>query len=391
MTTMSTLPPDQESPGDSRLQRLLKYLEADPVNLKLLEDIASHAFEVGEYPLCAQILERYEALAPLPPALTNRLGLVALSLGDYGTALDHFRTLAAEFPEPEVRYNVAYAHAMLAHYGEALAVLDPDDPQQLPAAATLTVRVLHHLGRLDEAMQVGQRWLQATHPDPELAGALATACFDANDVDAARQFANMSPASPDSLTVRGLLALEAGSDGEAYELLEHAIRLRPASGRAKLGLGLYHLSRRQLDAAAVLLDEAAQTMASHAGAWVAAGWAHLLRGDLGSASTNFTQAWEMDRGFAEAPGGLAVTRVHQQRADEARRLADTALRLDRHCLSGALALSLLAAASGDNVRSATLIDTALESPIDPRGLTLRRLLQMRAAHIAQEGGGPEKG
>ena len=268
---------------------------------------------------------------------------------------------------------------MLGHFDEAIAELDDTVLEALPAAATLKLRSLHHLGRLDEALALGKHYTQSAHCDPELHAALATALFDAEDLESARRHAEQAPDTPDGLTVRGLLALDGDSAETARALFERALALNANSGRAMLGVGLALLSEQQFTGAAPALDRAAQLLQTHAGSWISAGWAHLFNGDLAQARARFEEGGRIDRGFAEAPGGLAVVDLKEGKLEDAKRHAEIALRLDRACLSAALAQSLLASAAGDQATADAIREAALSQPLDPRGTTIAQALVRQAS------------
>jgi hypothetical protein len=61
-----------------RQRRLTAYLKADPENLALLADAAEAALGAGDLRQAYYFLRRYLALRPLPSALLNLRGLVAL-------------------------------------------------------------------------------------------------------------------------------------------------------------------------------------------------------------------------------------------------------------------------------------------------------------------------
>ncbi|WP_169708605.1 tetratricopeptide repeat protein [Trinickia terrae] len=313
-------------------------------------------------------------------------GLAALAQGNFTAALAAFQSLDEAHAEPAVRYNIAYANAMLGRFDEAVAELEDRVLDALPCAATLKLRALHHLGRIDEAIALGEHYAQSPDCDPELHAALATALFDTENLDGARVHAARAPETPDGFTVRGLLALDEGSAGTAHDLFERALALNANSGRAMLGAGLALLSQQRFAAAAPTLDRAAELLKSHAGSWVSAGWAHLFNGELATARVRFEHAAQIDRGFAEAPGGLAVVDFHEGRFDEAERNARIALRLDGACLSAALAQSLLAEHAGLEQTAADIRQAALNRPIGADGQTLARALARRSSRLNHDNG-----
>ncbi|MBN3816360.1 tetratricopeptide repeat protein [Paraburkholderia sp. Se-20369] len=271
---------------------------------------------------------------------------------------------------------------MLGRFDEALDMLDDATLASVPHAIPLKLRVLHHLGRLDDAIALGQLHVSRPGASPELYGALATALFDAANLDEARRCAEPAADTVDGLTVRGLLALDGGSVDDARELFQRALARHPDSARAMLGMGLVELSERRFAAACELLDRAADRLKVHAGAWASAAWGHLLDGAPDAARTRFERAAELDRGFADAHGGLAVVCVREGRFDEAKRHAEIARRLDASCLSAALAESLLATQAGDARRADEIRHAALDRPLGPDGRTLAQALAMRGGRGA---------
>lgn len=375
---MLTTPAPSSSNAAKQLAKWLGYLEQDPHNPNLLQQAASSAFDAGQPALCQSLIGQCASQGALPPALVNLQALVSLSEGDFEGALKHLASLEASHHDPVLRYNMAYANAMLERYEAAGTLLDETVFNTVPTAVTLAVRVAHHQGELQRAIELGERHAQDAEIDAELPGALASACFDAERLEDARRFALLAPDASDSQTVLGLLALRDGAQTEAQTLLHQALAACPTSGRAMLGVGLCQFAQHDFERAALTLDSAASALKRHAGSWVAAAWAHLYKSDLATARARFEHAAAMDRGLAEAPGGLAVIACREGRIEEAGRLITIALRLDRNCLAAALASSMLAAGAGDQARSEAIMQRALSSPVGADGRTLAELISLRA-------------
>ncbi|HIH2618157.1 TPA: tetratricopeptide repeat protein [Burkholderia cenocepacia] len=356
----------------ARLDRLLSFLDEDSRNLSLLADTAAAAFDAGQFHLCNELLSRYEAIQPLSPSLVNTRGLSAMSEGRFEAALADFRALAEHDANPVLDYNVAYASAMSGSFAPA-ADLASTCLDAVPEAATLKLRGLHYLGRFDEATRMGALMDQAV-PPPGFAGAYASLLFDLGDLENARRHAARAPDSPDGLVIIGLAELEAGNIERATELLERAAESNPLEARATLGRGLCLLVQERFPDAATTLDHAAERLESHAGSWLAAGWAWLFAGNPATAAERFQHAAVLDRGFAEAQGSLAVALQLQGRRDDSRRHADIALRLDPESLSGALAKTLELEAANHAESASTLKEAVLNRPLGSTGRTLAQSL-----------------
>lgn len=369
-------------PSD-RLVRLLDYLQADPFNRKLLADAASEAFDSQCFAQCDELLQRYEALGALPPALLNLKGLSAMSQGEFDTALATFDLLSSYGLNPVTQYNTAYAAAMTGRFDQAVERLDEKVLADVQQAAALKIRSLHHLGRLEEAIELASQHASDPHNSAEICGLLATALLDAGDIEGARHYAAQSQDTSDGLTVRGLLSLDETRNEDALALFEQALKAQPDNRRAHLGMGLALLAQGNFSGASKQIDVAAQAYGKHAGSWIAAGWAHLLGGDLTQARARFDEGARVDRGFAEAPGGIAVVDVMEGKLVDAKRHAATALRLDRACLSAALAQSLLSSAAGDQASADAIRNAALQRPLTENGKTIAQALAQRAAKTSE--------
>ncbi|KWD78387.1 hypothetical protein WL71_24605 [Burkholderia ubonensis] len=297
-----------------------------------------------------------------------------MSQGRFNEALSDFNSLGEIGADPVLSYNTAYASAMCGSY-EPGASLDAPCLDAVPGAATLKLRALHYVGRLDEAVQLGKSLADRPDTRVEFNGAFATLLFDLGDQENAERYARRAVETPDGLTVLGLTALEAGDAEQAYTLLREALGRNPREARATLGLGLCLFAEERFAEAATTLDHAAKQLATHMGAWIAAGWAWLLAGDAVAARAHFQHAATFDRGFAEAHGALAVVSHLEGLHDDARRHAETALRLDPACLSGALATSMQCENAGQAASASAIRNAALHQPLGVGGRTIAQSLR----------------
>src|ERR1700761_1970052 len=105
----------------ARLDRLLSYLDQDPGNLSLLASAAEAAFEAGELDHVHRLLDRYGEAAPLPAALANLSGLLAIAERRFKDAEDVFTILAGAYPgDAGLAFNLAWTKAQQQDYAGAL-------------------------------------------------------------------------------------------------------------------------------------------------------------------------------------------------------------------------------------------------------------------------------
>jgi tetratricopeptide (TPR) repeat protein len=358
-----------------RSDRLLALLEQDPTNLMLMVDAADAALAERRPEVAEDLLARHERLRPLEPRGENLAGLAALQLGRHAQAAAAFQRLVDRGPGgPAIRFNLAWARAMLREPEAALAALDEETARALPQAAMLKVQLLHERGELEQAAELAQSSLPI-HPDHDgLKAAVSVLAIDLGDLELAARCAAGAGDHPDALTTLGTLALGEDRATEALAMFDAALAQAPAVPRAWIGRGLAKLLSGQSEGAPADLDRGAEMFGDHLGSWIAAGWAYFINHDLAAARARFEKALAIDPNFAESHGALAVLDLLEGRAEEASRKIDVAQRLDRSCYSAALARVLMAASSGDQQAAGRIFDLAINTPVDDSGRTIAQAM-----------------
>ena len=100
----------------------------------------------------------------------------------------------------------------------------------------------------------------------------------------------------------------------------------------------------------------------------------MTNGDIKTARARFEEALRIDDTFAESHGALAVLDICAGDLEDAKRRVGVALRLDRDCLSAALAKSLLMMSAGRERSADKIRETALNMPVGPNGRTIAEAL-----------------
>jgi tetratricopeptide (TPR) repeat protein len=359
------------SDQNARLDRLTAFLDQDPTNRHLLADAATAALEARKPQLVEEFLGRYEAQEPLTPPLLNLRSLAALAEGRFEDARASLLPLLAESPDdPALRFNLAWASAMTGDWQSVVDQIDEPTVLSTPRAAALKVQALHHLGALDEALEWGREWAARLPEDHELFSALSVAAFDSEQTDLAAEYAVRAGSSHEGLSTLGMLALADQKVEESLAQFEAALVANPQSARALLGKGLAQMITGKSAEAAEAIDRGAEVFGDHLGTWITAGWAHFSNGDMVAARNRFERALALDDTFAETHGALAVMDIASGDLDSANRRADIAQRLDRECLSAALARSLLLTAAGRPEAAERIRQIALNQPVGPGGQTI---------------------
>lgn len=359
-----------------RLKRLLSYLEHDKHNAALLADIAALQFADGQIDSAqASALQAITFDANRHQAHTV-LGLIAATRQDFdGAAAALTTAIALGEIAPTAFYHHAQALAMLGRFAEAetSAEAAARSAQELPYAPALYVRVLHYLGKTDEAIAYAESVREAGITAPKLNGMLSTLYVDDEKIDQARACAQAALAEDredaDAHTTLGLLAL-ADLDGDAASAsFERVLRMQTHHGRATLGRGLGHMLAGDLAAATQALEKATQStnMRDHIGTWQTLAWCYILQNDIEAAERTLQQALELDRNFAETHGGLAIVALMRGDILAAQRSAKRATALDGKNFSGNFAQSLLQQAAGNPKQASAVIKQLLAQPLLPGG------------------------
>lgn len=364
---MSSLEDLAERTNDERLKRLLSYVAADPANEALRADAAEQALDAGSPDITRELLKSEER--ELGNRELNLLGVAQMQLRSFAAAADTFQALLGRGVEDAaVSFNLAWSLAMEKDFEQALKLLTKDVTSTLPQAAMLQVQLLHELGEFDSAAEAARRHI-ARFPDHEgLAAAVSVLALDIEDMDLARSCAMKAAAHPDAMTTLGTLALGESQVSEAEKLFERALATNDKLPRAWIGLGLARLVEKDGRAAADI-DRGAELFKDHIGSWIAAGWAHLIAGDLPSARARFERALAIDDNFGESHGSLAVLDALEGHDTEAKKRIAVARRLDRDCFSAAFAQTLLTAQAGKTESAQAMFQKILATPVNARGDT----------------------
>ncbi len=365
----------QNDPAPSRLQRLLPLLDSDPNNLTLLSDAAQTALAEGQPKVAEELLERYAAIAELPPLETNLGGLAALQTKRFDRAVQLFgRLVEAGETDPSVRFNLAWASAMNKDFDRALDLVDDDLARALPQAALLQVQILHDRGEFETAAERAREYVELHPSYAPLMASVSVLALDVDDEALAAACAAKGGDHPDALSTLGTLALGEERATEALDLFDRALERSQQVPRAWVGRGLARLLTGATPEAAADIDRGAEMFGDHLGSWIAAGWAHFVNKDMAAARARFETALDLDPNFAETHGSLAVLDLLEGNSESARERSEIALRLDRLCYSAALARSLLAAGAGDQETARRIYEKAIDTPVDGSGRTIGQAL-----------------
>jgi tetratricopeptide (TPR) repeat protein len=352
--------------ADRRLASLTAMLKLDPENSSLRSQCVNLAVSLGDYARARAIVHSRLRESPYDASALFDDATVHIAQKQYREAVTPLAALlAGGVVNSGVLMNLGLCHYCLADYAAANEVLRKayDAGERNGGLIRLLVSTLHHLGRLDEAIDIADANAEAAREDGALAGVFALAYLDAERAIHAARCAKtalrLNPDSVDGLVVDGTLQITQMRVEKAREELRRALELAPHTGRAWLGLGTLALLERDFPKARELLGKATEYMGNHVGTWHTIAWAHLTSGDLDAAAAAFDRSLELNRNFAETHGGIAAVAALRGDREAAEKAIAVAERLDPECLSAKFARAVLAGAAGDPTLARRIVaDTA---------------------------------
>lgn len=286
------------------------------------------------------------------PALAILLGLVERGIGGPGVVLECAR---AELDAGEVDGAIT-----------RLLQLSAQNSLPLTTAEQVAVALMPTLmgrGRLDDVVQVGERFT-ATHGLAErVAGILGAAYVDLERFDDARSLVaaarEQGITDPNLDAVAGFVALESGDLAAAEAGFQSALRGQAGNGRALFGCGLAAAYANRLEEACDAFAAATRAMPSHLGSWHALAWIRLVRDDLAGAEQALTQALQQDRTFGDTYGGLAIVAARRGDREASLELIRTGKRLDPHSINVGVAEAMLR--HGGDLRNGPTLTAAFQT------------------------------
>lgn len=364
-----------QNEAETRLERMLEYLDQDRGNVMLAVDCAETALAAQRAELARKIMTPFDASDALDARGRNIAGLAAMRSGDQIVAQRFFSALLADHPDdPGLRFNLAWSQALAGNHADARETLGEVDGTDLPQAAMLDLQIHHHLGEFDAAEAKLDAYIERFPEYAPLQAAASVLAMDVDRADLARQCAERGGDHPDALATLGAIELGDHHMGDARALFARSLDKCAFNPRANIGYGLVELASGNSPEALDYLDRGAEQFGDHLGSWLAAGWAHLLAGDRTTARARFETALIKDDSFGEAQGSLAAIDALDGDFDSARHRMEIAQRLDRQSFAAALTGIILAAAEGDEDKAQRIFELAAKQPLTHDGRTLAEAL-----------------
>ena len=353
-----------------RLSRLCTYHEQDPNNVELMSDIFETALTLGELEIAQSMVTSCLLQCPRDAVWEHRQALIWMAQGKISEAKTCLLALAERgLMKSGVQYNLAYI-AFVEKQFEQSAVLSREllsDNTVAQEALFLLIRVLHHLRRFDEALELMERFKNTAAMSANALGAASLLALDYENTKLAQQFSMdslaINPLQLEALVAKGTLYLTEKKISEAIETLTFAQKLKPDDGRTESALGFAFMLNSDTSKALAYFSSATRNMPQHIGTWIAFGWCLLSTESLEEAKNAFQKAVQLDRNFSESYGGLAVCFIKLNDLDSAKEYINLATRLDANSMSAQYAKGLIAGETLNEQRFKMLSERILKGQV----------------------------
>lgn len=373
----------------AQFERFAGFLAFDPNNISLRLKVIDLGIECQVWDLLKQVIYDGLNLEPDNIFFRGHAGVLALRDKEYLLACNHFEVVAASDnePSPSILYNYAFSLFYLAEYERACSILEKiaPSPETQKAVSVLSARCLHHMGRLEEAIELIEQ-LPVAEMDAETQGVLALLLHEVQRTADASEAANLAlsrnPQQLDALLARASLEAELDRYDNARRDYVVATTAHPTCGRAWSGLAQLDMRDMQFDKAQEELELAVKLMPDHIGTWHMLAWIHILHGRAEEAKYAFDRSYEVDRNFGETHGGFAVVAAMQQQRKLSEQHMRRARKLNPDGFSVHYAELLLLKAEGKNDEAKALYDMVMSSAKLPSGLLMGAAVEQRLAELS---------
>lgn len=365
----------------AQLEQMERYLHQDPSNPSLL----LRAFDLAMHARAFVVARRYVDLAleaqPDDPYWRFRQAEVLSALGQWQDAEALYGGLLQTSPEPNVAFGLARSQAQRGNGAASIVTLWPYRlASEFPVfGATLLVRLLHHAGRGQDAMEYVTAVEARFDTDTTFCAAASLVALDEGNMALAMRLSKQAQAGGaeplEALVVDATVALGNLEVDAARANFERALASMPDEARSLAGLGAVHVIERDFAHALPLLEAAHKSMPEHIGTMHLLAWCKLFLADLPGAEAMFAQALTVDRNFADSHGGMAVVLAMQGDRSRAEHEVKVALRLDPTALSANYAVLVLAGDTNEPERFNRLAERILEDHEMAEGMTMAALLR----------------
>ena len=354
---------------NEKISQYLGYLKLDPGNSILCVQLGDMYHKLGDLVEARKYFSLALEQEPDNGIHHSRMGNVCLSEHRFEEAIKYFEgALEIAKADASLTYNLGLARFYAKQFEKALWTFESlqDQLQALPELSFYLISSLHNLGRKKDAIARAEELLDRA-PSNKLRGYLSLIRMDDFDMDAAVRDANevltSDPENVDAATVLGNHAVEEQEIAKARKLFELVAEREPDSPRGWQGKGLVALLDKDLDSAEHYFQKTLEIDPRQVGNYNTLGWTYIVKHKFQRAEEIFRKGVEANRNNSEVHGGLAVALVFQNKLDEGRREADTALKLNKFSFGAIYAKSIMLQLKGKDKVASKVMGGMLDQPL----------------------------
>jgi tetratricopeptide (TPR) repeat protein len=332
----------------ARFERLSSFLSQDPDNINLFHDWFEQGLQLGAFDQISVKLDQLIQNLPSDASLIFAKTKLLIAKGDFNQAIELCNSLIENgIINTGVIYNKCWSQLNAGQHQEIIDQASDLDKyvSEYPPILLVLARAYHHLGDMEQAITIVDRFISLMPDSPEAHGLKSMLMLDLGQYDGAKASADRSlelnPYNHEALITLSSVALTQQDPDEALKHLEANQKVMQQSGRMMLNYGQVLMLNMQFDQAEDALKQAVNLMPEHIGTWHALAWVQLVLDKVSDAKRCFERAMDIDRNFADSHGGLAIIAICEGDLDAADKRTKTAIRLDPMSASGRYAESLL--------------------------------------------------
>jgi len=350
-------------------KRYLSFLETDPENVKIIEQLAEICVSLGEKTEAESLYEKLLNLEPENPIYSFALSSLYISQAQYQKAEVLLEQLVKNGHHAQgIYYNLAYVKLETHQHDEAIYLLENQlQLKEMPESITLLARAYHHTNDLEKAIELGTQAILNTPDDPYKIGSLALSYFDYGDYKEAAYWAkkalSLDENNHQAMVILSGIAIEEQRFGEAKGYLEKTVKRYPNSGRGWFSLGLSYMATQQLDLAVEHISKSLELMPNFLGGYNTLAWAYIAKEDLDAAEKTLHLANSIDGNLGDTYGGLAVVYALKGQKEDCKKNIIIARRLDKSSFSAAFAQVLLENIKGNNNKANQIMQNIFNTQV----------------------------
>ncbi|KTC87758.1 tetratricopeptide repeat protein [Legionella drozanskii] len=317
-----------------QLNRYLEFLRQDPSNINLLLSISNSYRVLNDFATAQKYLDKAKAFDA--SACFVLQGILALNQQHFKEAKEAL-TQALHFEDSAiVRYSLAVCHYSLQESIESINILRPllKSGESTYNVEFLMAQLFHQQGKLDEAIKILEKVLEAYGPIEPTLTLLAQLYFDNEEEKLAENTAHqVLIINPDNYEAQViLLLLHLTHEKVAVGKIKKLMANHPNDSRLWFALGTTYFHSLKLKQAEKAHLKAAELDPDFYDNWISLGWCQLFLEQLEKAENCYQQAATIYEDGAEGWGGLALVSTLQGKFEEAGNLIAKAKKLDTKCL-----------------------------------------------------------